>query len=51
MNSTEKSIVNLIEIFRGSKNPSAQPFVSEAHCEHKHHYDFYCDAEKPFIAN
>ena len=51
MNSAEKSIFNLIEIFRVSKNASAQPLVSEAHCEHKHHHDFYCDAEKPFISN
>ena len=51
MKAKEKSIFNLIEIFRTVKRPAPQPIISEAHCEQKHHHDFYCDAEKPFVTN
>ncbi len=51
MNIAEKSIFNLIEIFRTSKNPIKVRALTKQHCEQKHHHDFYCDAEKPFIAN
>jgi len=51
MNIAEKSIFNLIEIFRGGKKPSVQKVLSKSHCEKKHHHDFYCDAEKPFVSN
>jgi hypothetical protein len=49
MNAAQKSIFNLIEIFSGSNKPAVQSITAEAHCEQKHHHDFYCDAEKPFI--
>lgn len=49
MNAAQKSIFNLIEIFRSSKRTTNPITVSEAHCEQKHHHDFYCDAEKPFV--
>ncbi|WP_187269513.1 hypothetical protein [Flagellimonas hymeniacidonis] len=51
MNEIEKSIFNLIEIFRTSKKQEAQPIIPQTHCEQKHHHDFYCDAEKPFVKN
>nr|WP_299386543.1 hypothetical protein [Allomuricauda sp.] len=47
----EKSVFNLIEIFRATKRPEAKPAITTAHCEQKYHHDFYCDAEKPFIKN
>ena len=51
MNAAQKSIFNLIEIFRGTKRTALQAVTAEKHCEQKHHHDFYCDAEKPFINN
>lgn len=45
-----KSIFNLIEIFRQSRKLNEKPINAQAHCEQKHHHDFYCDAEKPFIS-
>lgn len=45
-----KSIFNLIEIFTQSKKLTINTVNLENHCEQKHHHDFYCDAEKPFIA-
>ncbi|WP_190810193.1 hypothetical protein [Flagellimonas sp. S3867] len=51
MKAKEKSIFNLIEIFRTVKKAAPQPIMSEAHCAQKHHHDFYCDAEKPFVKN
>ena len=51
MNIAEKSIFNLIEIFKGSGKASTQNIISETHCEQKYHHDFYCDAEKPFVKN
>ncbi|WP_248724699.1 hypothetical protein [Seonamhaeicola sp. ML3] len=50
MNLKHKSIFNLIEIFRGNSNPSLIKRLStKTHCEQKHHHDFYCDMERPFI--
>ena len=45
-----KSIFNLIEIFRQSNATTPKSINAEAHCEQKHHHDYYCDAEKPFIS-
>jgi len=49
MNSKHISIFNLIEIFRQSSK-SPQPITADEHCEQKHHHDFYCDSEKPYIS-
>lgn len=51
MNIAQQSIFNLIEIFRGSQKATAKLLVAKTHCDQKHHHDFYCDAEKPFISN
>ena len=51
MKSFNKSIFNLIEIFRTTKKPVANTVIPSAHCDQKYHHDFYCDAEKPFIEN
>ncbi|AWX44343.1 hypothetical protein HME9304_01343 [Flagellimonas maritima] len=51
MKALEKSVFNLIEIFASTKKQLAQPAIPADHCEQKHHHDFYCDAEKPFINN
>ncbi|WP_296383877.1 hypothetical protein [Winogradskyella sp.] len=44
-----KSIFNLIEIFRSSPKKIATTIIPKTHCEHKHIHDYYCDAEKPYI--
>ena len=49
MNATRKSLFNLIEIFRRNGNPIKEMRLAEDHCDKKHHHDFYCDAEKPFV--
>ncbi|WP_285650925.1 hypothetical protein [Allomuricauda sp. NBRC 101325] len=49
MKPTEKSIFNLIEIFRTSQRTEVQPVAVSDHCEQYYHHDFYCDAEKPFV--
>jgi hypothetical protein len=49
MTTMEKSIFNLIEIFRTSQKPMAQTVKASDHCEQKYHHDFYCNAEKPFV--
>ncbi|WP_437396201.1 hypothetical protein [Flagellimonas lutimaris] len=49
MKPTEKSIFNLIEIFRTSQKTQAQTVKVSKHCEEKYHHDFYCDVEKPFV--
>ncbi|MEM1257085.1 MAG: hypothetical protein AAGH81_01060 [Bacteroidota bacterium] len=51
MNATQKSLFNLIEIFRGKRIPSVSTIITKDHCDKKHHHDFYCDAEKPFVTN
>lgn len=50
MKSHNKSLFNLIEIFRKGNTSHAMPINVKAHCEQKHHHDFYCDSEKPFIS-
>lgn len=45
-----KSIFNLIEIFRKNNKVELKTINTETHCEKKHHHDYYCDAEKPFIS-
>lgn len=45
-----KSIFNLIEIFRQSNKINVDTINAKTHCEQKHHHDFYCDTEKPFIS-
>nr|WP_297784240.1 hypothetical protein [uncultured Allomuricauda sp.] len=49
MKATEKSIFNLIEIFRTSQKSASQTVPVSEHCEQKYHHDFYCDAEQPFV--
>lgn len=51
MNLKHVSIFNLIEIFRGRRTQKRNNILLETHCEQKHLHDFYCDAEKPFIAS
>ncbi|WP_222982290.1 hypothetical protein [Flagellimonas meishanensis] len=50
MNQIEKSIFNLITIFRMSPKAATSTLITPNHCEQKFHHDFYCDAEKPFVA-
>lgn len=45
-----KSLFNLIEIFGQAKRPTLNTVSPKTHCEQKHHHDFYCDAEKPFVS-
>lgn len=47
----DKSIFNLIEIFRSGKKSILNTISPKTHCEQKAIHDFYCDTEKPFIAN
>ena len=47
MNTAEKSIFNLIEIFRTSKKPAVKLITAENHCDLKQHHDFHCELEKP----
>ncbi len=51
MNLNRVSIFNLIEIFRQTKKEEKRTIDVSTHCEQKHHHDFYCDAEKPFVAS
>ncbi len=51
MKTAEKSIFNLIEIFGNSRKSELEIISPKTHCEQRHHHDFYCDAEKPFVAN
>ncbi|ADV48589.1 hypothetical protein I2486_06260 [Cellulophaga sp. E16_2] len=52
MKTKNKSLFNLIEIFRSTpKQHLALNSISQDHCSEKYHHDFYCDAEKPFIAS
>ncbi len=44
-----KSIFNLIEIFRSSPKKILNTITAKTHCEQRHIHDYYCDAEKPFI--
>ncbi|NRA91930.1 MAG: hypothetical protein HRU26_04470 [Psychroserpens sp.] len=49
MTATNKSLFNLIEIFRSSRKKSVTLIVSVTHCEHKQLHDYYCDAEKQHV--
>ena len=44
-----KSIFNLIEIFRQGRKQIINSISPKTHCEQKGIHDFYCDAEKPFV--
>lgn len=44
-----KSIFNLIEIFRQGKKQIARTINPKIHCEQRSLHDFYCDTERPFI--
>lgn len=46
----QTSIFNLIEIFGKPRTIQSKTINTESHCEQKHHHDFYCDAEKPFVS-
>ncbi len=50
MKTNNKSIFNLIEIFRRDRQNKVRPVLVQSHCEQKGMHDFYCDAEKPFIS-
>lgn len=49
MDTQNKSLFNLIEIFRQGKQQIINSINSKKHCEQKGIHDFYCDAEKPFV--
>ena len=51
MDATQKSLFNPIGIFRGKRIPTVPTLITNDHCDNKHHHDFYCDAEKPFVTN
>lgn len=44
-----KSVFNLIEIFRQGKRKIIPLIDAKTHCDQNNHHDFYCDAERPFI--
>ena len=46
-----KSIFNLIEIFRKSPKRIMTTIIPKTHCERKHIHDYYCDAEKPHVSH
>lgn len=50
MKTKHKSIFNLIEIFKGSRKKIISQILPKTHCEQNHISDFYCDAERPYIA-
>ncbi|WP_161791979.1 hypothetical protein [Psychroserpens jangbogonensis] len=49
MTTPNKSLFNLIEIFRRSPKRSTKTLVTKTHCEQSHLHDYYCDAEKPYV--
>lgn len=51
MNLKHISIFNLIEIFKGKRKEVLNTISSQTHCEQNHISDFYCDAERPYIAS
>ncbi|WP_299363620.1 hypothetical protein [Winogradskyella sp.] len=51
MKPKNKSIFNLIEIFRKSPKRIIGTIIPKTHCERKYIHDYYCDAEKPHISN
>ncbi len=46
----DKSIFNLIEIFRQGKRKIVNKLNSKKHCEQRSIHDFYCDIERPYIS-
>ncbi|GGD18110.1 hypothetical protein [Hyunsoonleella pacifica] len=51
MNLKHISVFNLIEIFRGQGRKVLNTISPKTHCEQKHIHDFYCDAERPHVAD
>ncbi|MEM9362938.1 MAG: hypothetical protein AAGA43_09890 [Bacteroidota bacterium] len=51
MKIAEKSIFNLIEVFGNTRKSDLYTITPKTHCDQRHHHDFYCDAEKPFVSN
>ena len=51
MNAIRKSLFNVIPLLEGHRKPIMQTITTKEHCDTKQPQDFYCDAEKPFIAN
>ncbi len=51
MNAIRKSLLMVMSHLGGPKKTLMLNIITETHCDNKHPYDFYCDAEKPFIAN
>ncbi len=51
MNLKPISVFNLIEIFRQGMKPAVNTIIPKTHCEHRQHHDYYCDAEKPYVAS
>lgn len=49
MNTVQKSLFNLIAVFRTSRKTKVETITATEHCDKKYHHDFYCDAEQPFI--
>ena len=51
MNLKHISIFNLIEIFRGKRKEAINTISPKTYCEQKHIHDYYCDAERPYVAS
>ncbi len=49
MSIQNKSIFNLIEIFRQGRKKVINTISLKTHCDQKAIHDFYCDTEKPFV--
>ena len=50
MNLKHISIFNLIEIFTSRRKKVLKTISPKTHCDQKHIHDYYCDAERPYIA-
>ena len=50
METNNKSLFNLIEVFSKGKMKVVEQSDSSTHCEKHQLHDFYCNAEKPFVA-
>lgn len=50
MKTNHTSIFNLIEIFKGSSKKNLNNILPKTHCEQNYISDFYCNAERPYIA-
>ncbi|GMN06678.1 hypothetical protein MTsPCn5_20670 [Croceitalea sp. MTPC5] len=51
MNTIEIASFNPIGNFMDNDKSADSMLISKKNCDQKHHGDFYCDAEKPFVAN